>query len=313
MEQQKTSTQFIALLAGLLIAPVQAFGFQSPGAELPLPRLFQNSPAKLGRDLSSVASDGGIPSLVFKNELDLGSNHEARIGSACHLRSAGHKGSLYNSVFTASNDVSVRANVPYEMTLISFEKESMKVQLQAQGAPKLLLECTHSNIQGWSVSDFEMQTDQQVKVKIPSLLASLRTKNTRPLEAASMTLATLKGYVMNGLFGSGLPGTAGVQLLLGANLKAYASETNASLMAGHKCKLVSQSDEALGDHYLKGSKFAFRETLMKKGKMELIFDNWTYSPHQVRVECKGDENSLKQLTVADVERDLNGTIQFYQK
>lgn len=66
---------------------------------------------------------------------------------------------------------------------------------------------------------------------------------------------------------------------------------------------------------MKGSKFAFRESRVKaqEGKIELIFDNWNHSPHQVRVECTGSESDLKAMSVASVERDLNGTIQFYHK
>ena len=106
----------------------------------------------------------------------------------------------------------------------------------------------------------------------------------------------------------------GIQLLLGANLKAYAEKENASLYAGKRCKLVSQNEVAFGDRYLKGSKFAFREYRVgKNGKTELVFDNWNHSPHQVRVECRGDLDQVKQMTVAEVEHDLNGTIQFYRK
>jgi hypothetical protein len=101
---------------------------------------------------------------------------------------------------------------------------------------------------------------------------------------------------------------------LGANLKAYAETSDANLMVGKRCKLISQKNAAFSDQYLKGSKFAFREyRSVNKGKTELVFDNWNQSPHQVRVECRGELDQVKQMTVADVEHDLNGTIQFYRK
>ena len=102
--------------------------------------------------------------------------------------------------------------------------------------------------------------------------------------------------------------------MLGANLKAYAEKSNAPLMVGKRCKLVSQNGAAFSDRYLKGSKFAFREARPgSNGRTEFVFDNWNQSPHQVKVECRGDIKQVNQMTLAQVEHDLNGTIQFYSK
>lgn len=316
MKQPSFTTLLLIILMGGLLSPLASLGSQSPTAELPLPLLFQASPAKLGRELSSVSALSTPPSITLNSEVKLGTNQVANLGRACHIRSvsavSGH-GTLYNQPITLSSESPLETSLPYEMRLIAFEKEHMKVELK-NSKSRFLLECTHPRIQNWTVSDLEIQSDRMIKVHVPVAYSSLKMKAFKT-ESVFLNLSDLKGSTMNGVFGSGLPGTMGIQLLLGANLKAYAEETNAPLMVGRQCKLVSQAEDAIGDHYLKGSKFAFRESRMNtdQNKIELIFDNWNHSPHQVRVECKGSTSKLKQLTVADVERDLNGTIQFYKK
>jgi hypothetical protein len=201
------------------------------------------------------------------------------------------------------------------MSLISYQPELLKIKLSGskESIRNLELTCTHPNIQEWSISEFESQLNQAARVYASAKLATF--KSTAAVSTHDpKSLNSLKGSFYNGLFGSGLPGTTGIQLLLGANLKAYADQSNAVLMGGKKCKLMSQGTAALNDEYLKGSKFAFREVrTAKNGKVELVFDNWNHSPHQVRVECRGDLNSVQQMTLAQVEHDLNGTIQFYRK
>ena len=78
---------------------------------------------------------------------------------------------------------------------------------------------------------------------------------------------------------------------------------------------MSQSEQAISAEYHKGAKFAFREYRATEDskRVELVFDNWNHSPHQVRVQCQGTMTQVKKMTFAEVERDLNGSIEFYEK
>jgi hypothetical protein len=168
------------------------------------------------------------------------------------------------------------------------------------------------------VSEFETALQHEARVYASAELAAFAIArgdvSAQPVAGDTSLMGSFSGSKINGLFGSGLPGTTGVQLLLGADLKAYAEATNVTLERGKSCKLISQGNSALNDQYLKGSKFAFREVrVVKAGKVEFVFDNWNHSPHQVRVECRGDIAHVQQMTLAEVEHDLNGTIQFYRK
>ncbi len=307
----------MSLLSFNLFSAAQANHLAS--SEIPLTLLFQNSPAKLGRSLSSArAPQVDTPSLTFKNKIPLNARGEAHLGPHCYIRNtslAQSAGSNYlSSALNQTQGGSVPAGNAFFMNLISFQSESLQILLHPanHAAQRYELSCAHPNIQSWSVSEFEASSNHLFHVRIPaSLAASAKKIVQEPRD--SFSLQELKGSLFNGVFGSGLPGTMGIQLLLGANLKAYAEETNAPLMVGHRCKLVSQANEALESQYIKGSKFAFREYRVKHGKVELVFDNWNHSPHQVRVECRGSESEVKAMSVAEVEHDLNGIIQFYKK
>jgi hypothetical protein len=287
--------------------------------EAPLSALFQYSPIQLGRSVtSSKSAEPFIPHLIFKRDYALNQMGQVALGNRCGITAVQSDDQKAQGYFNAPLSVApggkISATASYEMSLISYQQELLKIKLlSAKESPRQLeLTCTHTNILDWTISQFESELKHGARVYASAKLADFKIapRTGQP----EHSLSSLTGSFFNGLFGSGLPGTTGIQLLLGANLKAYADEMNAPLMVGKKCKLLSQDSAAFSDHYLKGSKFAFREIRMNgKNKVEFIFDNWNHSPHQLKVECRGEMNDVKHMTLAQVEHDLNGTIQFYQK
>jgi hypothetical protein len=311
MEQRILS--IIIVVLALIASPAVAGSF-----EVPLSALFQYSPVQLGRSVNTVRSNTYFaPRLIFKKEIALSQLGEATVGERCAIVATKAETSrgYFNAYLNVAPGGKILENSSYEMRLISYSQDLLKISLVGakESIHALELTCTHPSIQSWTVSEFESKLGFQARVYASAKIADMK-KFAHAVGKTSDSLDSLKGSMFNGLFGSGLPGTMGIQLLLGANLKAYAETSNANLMVGKRCKLISQKNAAMSDQYLKGSKFAFREyRSVNKGKTELVFDNWNQSPHQVRVECRGDLENVKQMTVAEVEHDLNGTIQFYRK
>ena len=130
-----------------------------------------------------------------------------------------------------------------------------------------------------------------------------------------MKIIDFKGSWMNGLFGSGLPNTMGMQLLIGANLKAFRESANAPLMMGNRCALLSQEGAAFDSAYAKDSKYAFLgyTSNVKDNTVDLVFGNWNYSPHQIKVRCQGEESQVLAMNAQEIAHDLNGAVHFYQK
>ena len=290
--------------------------------DVPMPVLFQHSPAQLGRNVTAVSNSHypSAPTLTFKSPVVLNHNGATQLGDRCAVSSL-HSGEglehgYFNSPLTHTPGGMIEAATAYEMRLISYQSEVLKIELSnaKSRAEKLELTCTHPNIQSWTVAQFEAHLDQNVRIHAPDSLSSVELKR-QASSTSKISVSDLRGSFFNGLFGSGLPGTMGIQLLLGANLKAYAEETNASLVVGKRCRLMSQGEQAMSAEYLKGSKFAFREYRATAGAkhVELVFDNWNHSPHQVRVQCQGSLAEVKKMTFAEVEHDLSGAVQFYEK
>jgi hypothetical protein len=292
--------------------------------EIPLPALFQYSPTQLGRSITSKRSVTSFaPRLTFKSEITLNEEGQASMGERCVVSSENVSTpsvGFFNSGMNVVSGGKILAQSSYEMRLVSYQQEVLKISLKGsmEKLRSLELTCTDPNIQSWTVSEFETALHNKARVYASAELAAFAVSagsvSARAVAGDTSLMGSINGSQINGLFGSGLPGTTGVQLLLGADLKAYAEATNATLERGKSCKLISQGNAALNDQYLKGSKFAFREMrVIKAGKVEFVFDNWNHSPHQVRVECRGDIAHVQQMTLAEVEHDLNGTIQFYRK
>jgi hypothetical protein len=322
MGKQIASTSLIVLMASMLAPASIALAAHRAENEIPFSHLFKNAtPARIGRTLSSSPKATKLsPSLTFTSRIPLNASGEAKLGRACfvrdvtHVESAGH--AYYNSVLGQAPGSRIESGVVFELGLIAFQYEALQLQLVSRTAPvqRLELGCSHPNIQAWSVADFEAYSGHKLNIRVPHAIRELQTKK-RISPRELLTLKDLKGFRYNAAFGSGLPGTSGIQLLFGANLRAYAEETDASLMVGRRCQMVSQKEKSINARYLKGSKFAFLGYLPKPESktVELVFGNWNHSPRQIRLECIGSESEVKALSFQEIEQDLNGAIRFYKK
>jgi hypothetical protein len=319
MGRHQKSTRFIALLAGACAIASQASAQHWAHQEAPLHLLFKDAPSRDLREINSRAATP-LPVLTFRKSLTLNSNGEARVGKSCLIRDVSlvpNSGKGYfSSALAKAPGGFVHAGESFEMGLLSARFESIRFELISKEKPSRRFEigCTDANIQGWTLSDFESSASQTVSVKVAPSLTGIRPTGKQAVPPSTQ-MKDLKGYRFNGVFGSGLPGTSGVQLLFGANLKAYSDETGASLMQGRRCRIKAQTARSLNDRYIKGSKFSFLGFLPKpqSGTVELVFANWNHSPHQIQIECLGDERSVRDLALRDIESDLNDSIRFYKK
>jgi hypothetical protein len=313
----------IIVAAGFVFGAIQAQAAHVAEKELSLPLLFQHSPARIGRGISAASPSHRQPSISFSKTIELNSGGEARLGRSCFIRNTSHendmgRGSYYGSPLTQAPGGRITQGSNFEMHLISYEEEFVQLELESKlgtksPSHKFELSCAHAAIQRWSVADLEAQSGNLFAVRVPASITEQGFAG-KPLSSGARVME-LKGSRYNGIFGSGLPGTSGIQLLFGANLKAYAQETSAPIMVGRRCKILSQSEDALNDRYLKGSKFSFLGFIPRpeKKSVELAFANWNHSPHQIRIECKGSESEVGTLSLNEIERDLNGALRFYRK
>jgi hypothetical protein len=319
MERTNPSIQVIAIALCAAMAPAVSSAEHWAHQEAPLQLLFKDAPPRAIRGLSSQGTPK-LPVLTFHRAVSLNSSGESKIGKSCFVRDtslAQHSGRDYfNSAMAQTPGGKIKAGETFDMGLISAQFESIRIELISKIKPfrRLEIGCTQANIQDWTISDFETSTAHAVSVKIPSSIPGVRfAQSNRGVSSAR--IKDLKGFRYNGVFGSGLPGTSGVQLLFGANLKAYSDETGASLMQGRRCRVKAQAARSFNDRYFKGSKFSFLGYLPKPemGTVEMVFGNWNHSPHQIHIECLGSESSVRELALKDIESDLNGAIQFYRK
>ena len=175
------------------------------------------------------------------------------------------------------------------------------------------ISCQNQQVKNWTVSHFESHSANAFE------LHTFVGKNSRSLvrmvPTEGIPLRKLKGSWLNGFFGSGLPKTMGIQLLVGSNLKAFRDPASAPIVIGKTCSLVSQEGGSISSEYLKGSRYGFLgyKVVAEDHTIEFVFGNWSYSPHRIRVKCHGDENEILEKNTAQIESDLNGAVQFYQK
>ncbi len=309
-------------MLGVTTSPSPGNAAHIAAHEVPMSRLFQHaSTPGLTRTISSHNSKkNAFPVITFLSSVSLNSSGESRIGKSCYVRNTSliHNAGqgYFHSALAQTPGGVIRAGESFEMEVLSAGFDSIRFDLSSTANPARRLEigCSHAKIQSWTIADFESSSSHLIQVRIPASLTGKKS-GLADATAASLRMEEMKGNRFNAVFGSGLPGTSGVQLLFGANLKAYTDETGAALMQGRKCRIMAQSARSLKDRYLKGSKFSFLGYQVKKeiGTVEMVFGNWNHSPHQIRIECLGDESSVKSLSLAQIESDLNGSIKFYRK
>jgi hypothetical protein len=174
--------------------------------------------------------------------------------------------------------------------------------------------CQHPQLENWTVTSFEIHNQNQFEIRtnIQRDPANLSHSYGPHLETA---LRDLKGSKLNAWFGSGLPGQHGIQLLIGTELRAFASNGNHQLWVGQKCAVLSLVSSELSGTYQKDSKYAFvgRQVDHEAQTVRFRFQNWGYELDTIEVECKGPAHEVLTWATAQIEADLNGAIHFYKK
>ena len=247
--------------------------------------------------------------------LDHGMSH---LQGECSLRSVSKSSvnsSYFNQILDTAPAQTLNADSNYVFQAVHVRDQSFTAIFKNEKETPSVIEisCTHPQVNEWTVSHFESELSGSAELRVYP--ESTPKKAMTPMAVSMIHVKDFQGSWANGLFGSGLPGTVGIQLLIGTNLKAFREPASAPLVRGKHCTLIAQETAALDSSYVKDSRFAFLgyKVSAPNHAVELVFDNWNYSPHQIRIQCTGLESEVLAMNSGEIERDLNGAVHFYQK
>jgi hypothetical protein len=169
--------------------------------EVPLASLFQYSPMQLGRSVNSIRQNTTfIPRMIFNKEIALNQVGQASIGGRCQIvaTKADSSPGYFNAYLNVAPGGKINAHSSYEMRLISYQQEVLKIALvePKETLPALELTCTDPSIQSWTVSEFESKLGTMAKIYASAKLANL--KQVAVTEKTSDLLNTLRGSMFNG-------------------------------------------------------------------------------------------------------------------
>lgn len=254
----------------------------------------------------------------FKKNLRMSSQGLFQLGSSCALRSVPVESNSNNYVWTAMlnpTTQTIEAGSEYSVQKIILRPGQLRAQLSLQKAQPSTLEifCENPRIQDWTVTGFEIRTRGVLELR--SNIQRDPATESRAYKLPGESLRHLSGSEYNGYFGSGLPGTSGVQLLIGSNPKAFADNGNRALWVGNRCAVLGEESPSNSARYTKDSKFAYQGKAidLEKNKVRFQFRNWGYSLENLTIECQGSPAEVLEMTTAQVEADLNHSIHFYNK
>jgi hypothetical protein len=255
----------------------------------------------------------------FKRAIQISNQQPHTLGASCSLRSmkgVDKSGNLLNSLLPLPTSIQIEEGAEYYVQNIVTEGPTLKAELAPQKSKpsRIELHCRHPQLSQWTVTSFEMHNQGafELRTNIQRDPASLSHSYGPHLNS---TLASLTGNRWNGFFGSGLPSTSGVQLLIGAQLSAFAENQNRALWVGNKCAVLNTNSKTDSGDYLKDSKFAFTRTEVQpsENKVRFHFENLSYEHASLTVECQGEASEVLAMSTADVENDLNQILHFYRK
>ena len=304
----------------LIYVLISAHAEAAPRAlsDLNLLRLFHAFPAA-GTLVNRLPSSTKTlpPYLQFTQNLPL--NHGvANLPGACSLRtvsaSKGHS-SYFNQILETLPAQVLSRNSIYTFQGLHSRDQTFSAIFKSDKEPQLIeISCAHPELKDWTVSHFESELSGKAELRVyPE--SNPKKRIMPPFSVSMINVKSFNGSWANGLFGSGLPGTVGIQLMMGTNLKAFREPAGASIVRGRRCTLIAQESASLDSSYKKDSRFGFLGPIVKaeENLVELVFDNWNYSPHQIRVQCSGSKAEVLAMNSREIERDLNGAVHFYQK
>ncbi len=258
-----------------------------------------------------VVLNRSIP-LVKNGNIPLGDSCSVHaLAQSCNVSSSGY----YNQILNSTPGDVLKSGKKYNFDSMKLFSDSFSAifKNEAESMCAIEISCHNQQIKSWTVSHFE--THSSNAFELHSFIGKDDHSIVRQVPKAGLDVKNFKGHWANAFFGSGLPGTVGMQLLVGSNLKAFPNPLNAPIVIGKKCSLMSQESDSIGTEYAKDSRYGFLgyKVLQEEHMVELLFGNWSYSPHQIRVKCQGDEKEVFAMNSAKIESDLNGAIQFYSK
>ena len=235
--------------------------------------------------------------------LDHGMSH---LQGECSLRSVSKSSvnsSYFNQILDTAPAQTLNADSNYVFQAVHVRDQSFTAIFKNEKETPSVIEisCTHPQVNEWTVSHFESELSGSAELRVYP--ESTPKKAMTPMAVSMIHGKDFQGSWANGLFGSGLPGPGGP--LPGGPPPG----------SGKHCTLIAQETAALDSSYVKDSRFAFLgyKVSAPNHAVELVFDNWNYSPHQIRIQCTGLESEVLAMNSGEIERDLNGAVHFYQK
>jgi hypothetical protein len=254
----------------------------------------------------------------FKADLEIPADGIYRLGTGCHLRSLDPANSARSYFWTALRggySHTVRAGTELVVQKIGLRPGQLRAELSRSktAAAEIELVCSNPKIQEWTVTSFEIRTKGVLELR--SNIQRDPATESHAYALPGLSLSELAGHEYNGYFGSGLPGTSGIQLLIGSNPQAFAHNDNRALWVGNRCAVIGEENPSNTAQYNKDSKFAYQGRVVdsEQGKVQFQFRNWGYSLETLTVECSGTPSEVLAMTTAQVEADLNQSVHFYNK
>lgn len=338
MGQQETKPSIFFVALSFIVSSLHAQAYTRPEslpkaeAEFGVYRLFQiqsgafqfASVANFGnatRSPNDFSSDFARRELQirFRKQLQWQQDLPLHLGTSCTLRSMNSiqkTGNLVHSSLPLASEQTLAEGSEYTVQNIRMEAQRIRADLSItrKSPPRFELRCEHPQLQQWTVNSFEMHTGGvfEIRTNIQRDPANL-AHHYGP--ERSQTLSELVGSRWNGWFGSGLPQTSGVQLLIGAQLAAFASNQNRALWIGKKCAVLNLNSISDSGSYKKDSKYAYTGTQVdtELNRIRFYFENRGYELSGLTIECQGSAEQILSWNTRDLETDLNQILHFYQK
>lgn len=254
----------------------------------------------------------------IRKDIEINSQGFYQLGTSCVLRTIDREANGNNYVWSALLNPTTRtieAGTEFSVQKIGIRPGQLSAQLSVDKMEASTLEmfCENPRIQDWTVTSFEIRT--QGVLELRSNIQRDPATESHAYKLPDANLQNLVGSNLNGYFGSGLPGTSGVQLLIGSNPQAFAENGNRALWVGNRCSVLGEETPNNSGQYAKDSKFAYqgKNIDLEKNKVRFQFRNWGYSLETLTVECNGSPAEVLTMSTAQVEADLNHSIHFYNK
>ncbi|MBS1958545.1 MAG: hypothetical protein JST80_03655 [Bdellovibrionales bacterium] len=257
----------------------------------------------------------------FRKDVTVPVQGDLHIGTSCVFRAPHHTvESPQNYTQTAlpnSSSRTVKKGTELEVQNISIGPNKLQAEFANAKTREPLVEmiCANPKIRDWTVMSFDIRTNGVIELRSNIQRDPASASHGSKERIHSPTMENLQGTLLNGYFGSGLPGTSGIQLMIGSNPRAFVENGNRAIWIGKLCQVLGEESSNNSAQYTKDSKFAFHGRVVnaEKNRVQFQFRNWSYALESLTIECSGSAKEVASMTMAQVESDLNQSIHFYSK